>query len=412
MSAFVMTLTQAGLSAVVNVQAGDIGPISITEIGLSDQHFTVSSTLEALPGEFKRLPIGGDVLGDDLIHVTALDASADAYSYRAFALYTSANVLFAVYGQADWIAQKTPATSSYFALDVAMASGQAATLVLGDTNFVNPPATTERQGVVELATAEEAAGGTDPLRALTPAAMQAALLTMLLRVDGAGTDINADLLDGQHGAWYADILSRLGYVPFDSVGFTGPAILTLLKTVDGAGSGADADLLDGQHGAWYADIVSRLGYVPFDSTGFTGPAILTLLKTVDGAGSGADADLLDGQDGAWYADIAARLGYVPQNAAASTTGSNANGYWEKRPNGMIEQWGTATALDPWSGDLAFPIPFSDLASVNLQVTSSASNNGAFDGNKVNGRLIDVSTFQLGSDDGPSPVFWRAIGKYA
>jgi hypothetical protein len=40
--------------------------------------------------------------------------------------------------------------------------------------------------------------------------MQAALLTMLLRVHGAAA---GSLLDGQHGAWYADIVSRLGYVP-------------------------------------------------------------------------------------------------------------------------------------------------------------------------------------------------------
>jgi hypothetical protein len=31
---------------------------------------------------------------------------------------------------------------------------------------------------------------------------------------------------------------------------------------DGAGSGLDADLLDGQQGSWYADIIGRLGYAP------------------------------------------------------------------------------------------------------------------------------------------------------
>jgi hypothetical protein len=33
---------------------------------------------------------------------------------------------------------------------------------------------------------------------------------------------------------------------------------------DGAGSGLDADLLDGQQGSYYTDIVARLGYTPFD----------------------------------------------------------------------------------------------------------------------------------------------------
>ncbi|MGU3314237.1 hypothetical protein ACLBWH_01700 [Sphingomonas sp. M6A6_1c] len=41
---------------------------------------------------------------------------------------------------------------------------------------------------------------------------------------------------------------------------------------DGAGSGLDADLLDGQDGAWYADIAARLGFTPAKKSGdtFTG----------------------------------------------------------------------------------------------------------------------------------------------
>jgi hypothetical protein len=38
---------------------------------------------------------------------------------------------------------------------------------------------------------------------------------------------------------------------------------------DGAGSGMDADLLDGQQGNYYTDIPSRLGYSPDQSGGDT-----------------------------------------------------------------------------------------------------------------------------------------------
>jgi len=57
----------------------------------------------------------------------------------------------------------------------------------------------------------------------------------------------------------------------------------LLLTVDGAGSGIDADKLDGQEGAYYLPAAS-----------YTAADVLTKLLTVDGAGSGLDADLLDG----------------------------------------------------------------------------------------------------------------------
>lgn len=60
---------------------------------------------------------------------------------------------------------------------------------------------------------------------------------------------------------------------------------------DGSGSGLDADLLDGQSGAYY---------LPAGS--YTAADVLTKLLTVDGSGSGLDADLLDGFSGAHYLD--------------------------------------------------------------------------------------------------------------
>jgi hypothetical protein len=139
MTAFIATLTQAGLAAIVNVQTGTIGPISIAQIGLTDTAFTSASTLEALPGEIKRLPVSGDALGDDVIHVEALDTSSDAYTYTGFGLYTSTGLLFAVYGQADVIAAKVAGSTTFITLDIQMAQGQSTAITFGDTNFLNPP---------------------------------------------------------------------------------------------------------------------------------------------------------------------------------------------------------------------------------------------------------------------------------
>lgn len=46
-----------------------------------------------------------------------------------------------------------------------------------------------------------------------------------------------------------------------------------IQQIDGANSGIDADLLDGQQGAWYADIPARQGYTSVDKAGdiMTGP---------------------------------------------------------------------------------------------------------------------------------------------
>lgn len=67
---------------------------------------------------------------------------------------------------------------------------------------------------------------------------------------------------------------------------------------DGAGSGMDADLLDGQQGSFYADVVGRLGYTPLNATAYSAADVKAKLLTVDGSGSGIDADLVDG----WHRD--------------------------------------------------------------------------------------------------------------
>jgi hypothetical protein len=88
-------------------------------------------------------------------------------------------------------------------------------------------------------------------------------------------------------------------------------VLAKLLTVDGANSGLDADLLDGQQGAYYQNAGNlNAGTIPAgrmpahtgDVTSTAGGVALTLnaaqvlakLLTVDGANSGLDADLLDG----------------------------------------------------------------------------------------------------------------------
>jgi hypothetical protein len=87
-----------------------------------------------------------------------------------------------------------------------------------------------------------------------------AALAEILDDDGPGSGLDADLLDGQQGSYYRD-WNSLTNVPAglddgdDDTTYSAGNQLDLTGTtfdvVEGAGSGLDADLLDGQQGSYY-----------------------------------------------------------------------------------------------------------------------------------------------------------------
>jgi hypothetical protein len=218
-------VTNAGRAALVNAANTGTRAVTIAQVGLSGTALAPEAGATVLPGQFKTIAtLSGDVVADDTIHLIVRDESADVFTVRSLALYLADGTLFALYGQADVLLEKSAQALMLLAIDIRFEDVDASAITFGDTNFLNPPATTERQGVVELATVAEAQAGIDALRALTPQAARSAILGWLLAQDGAGCGLDADLLDGQQGSWYTNIAARLGYVPW------GP-------TNDGAGSG-------------------------------------------------------------------------------------------------------------------------------------------------------------------------------
>lgn len=166
-------ITDAGRAALV--AAGNTGTNArkVVAIGVSTAPFDASDrTLKRLPNELKRLTtFGGDNVAADTIHVTLRDDTPDQYKLFGFGMYLENGVLFGAYCQsaADGpIMEKSPAAMVLLSSDVQFATIDAGQLVFGDASFTNPPATTERQGVVELATQDEVNAGTDDLRAITP----------------------------------------------------------------------------------------------------------------------------------------------------------------------------------------------------------------------------------------------------
>jgi len=98
------------------------------------------------------------------------------------------------------------------------------------------------------------------------------------QVDGNGSGIDSDLLDGKTSSEFAT--SNLSNVDNDT-------ILDKIKEVDGPDSGLNADTLDGKQVSELADV---------DLSNVEDTDLLNKLKNVDGSGSGLDADKVRGRD--------------------------------------------------------------------------------------------------------------------
>lgn len=165
MTKLTITITRAGLERFTAAQLDDDLDLGISSVGLTDADFVVAPTVDALPGEFRRVAtISGDQVGDNIVHMTIRDDDPVGYTARGFGLFLADGTLFGVYGQAELLFEKSPAATLLAAIDIAFPAGDVGELVFGNTDFLNPPATSERKGVVELATRAEGLTGTDPLR--------------------------------------------------------------------------------------------------------------------------------------------------------------------------------------------------------------------------------------------------------
>ena len=169
-------ITDAGLAEIVNAENNGTAPVVLAEVGFGTGQYTPSASQTALTNEIKRIDaISGGGAGDNILHLTAEDSSADAYTVYEIGIYTESGTLFAVCSQKSPIITKAAASQALLALDIALTNVNPASVTVGDTNFVLNPATTEREGVIELATEAEVKAGTDATRAVTPATLKAAI---------------------------------------------------------------------------------------------------------------------------------------------------------------------------------------------------------------------------------------------
>lgn len=164
-----ITLTTAGIDALVDAQDAITAAIEITEIGLADASFIAAPTLIALPHEFKRIgAVGGEAVSENMIHMAAQDSTTDVYTAYGLGLYLADGTLFGTYAQVTPLVNKVSIASFLISLDVAFMSSIAAAITFGDANFLNPPATETVQGVARIATNAQADAGVNDATIMSP----------------------------------------------------------------------------------------------------------------------------------------------------------------------------------------------------------------------------------------------------
>ena len=231
-----ITITPAGFAAIVNAEHDGTAPVRISHVGVTPQAFNVDTVGAAVPGEIKRIStFGGRAVAVDTLHLNIRDDSSDTYTLRGFGLYLSNGVLFAVYSQATPIMEKAAAATLLLATDIRFAKITATSIDVGDVDFVNPPATTTQVGVTRFATDQEAAAGSSGSVSMTP--------------KGVVAYVNGRFGEGAPSAFVKTLMTK--------------ATAALLRAAlelksaslkdEGSNNGLDADLVDGQHGAYYLD---------------------------------------------------------------------------------------------------------------------------------------------------------------
>ncbi|MEM5451888.1 tail fiber protein [Paraburkholderia guartelaensis] len=186
MAGTLITVTDIGRAALVAQGNDGTTAHKVVEIGLATAPFAADKAMKALPGERKRIKtFAGENVAADTIHVTLKDDTADQFTLYGFGLYLENGVLVAAYGQATPIMEKSPDALLLLSADMQFATIDAAQLVFGDASFTNPPATAQRQGVIQLATLAEVNAGADAAKAVTPATLKPRLDA---KADLAGAD--------------------------------------------------------------------------------------------------------------------------------------------------------------------------------------------------------------------------------
>jgi len=355
-----LTLTQAGLDALVDAQNGVTTAITIAQLGLSEQQVSVAPTLDALPGEFKRLDsFAGIAASETIIHMTAQDASQDTYDLRSIGLFLDDGTLFAAYSQADPIFRKVDIATFLVSFDVLFSETITGDIAFGDASFLYPPATEQTKGVAEIATHGETDAGEDDSRIVSPAKLAGRLAPILQSIADQAAALAAEETTR---ADEDDALQAL----IDAL---------LARTITGSG------LVTGG-GSLAASRVLQV-------------AIASAAQVRAGTDNGS-------------AITPAALGPMTkslgQSGYATVPGADP-------ANTLLIQWGRSTAIANGTTTVTFPIAFTDAYSVVADGTSDTNQDAQDNYPSVRASSIGPTSFQVWNANQQSDVIcYVALGR--
>jgi len=169
-----LIVTNGGIATIRNAQATGTNAVRIASVRIGSGKWTPTGAATALKTPIKSYTaIAGGAIGDNIIHVEALDQSADAFTAYEVGVFLADGTMLAVASSTTPILVKAAGSQAMLAVDIVISDIGTTTFVFPSASFLVPVATTEIQGIVELATVAEGLAGTDIYRAMTPADVKA-----------------------------------------------------------------------------------------------------------------------------------------------------------------------------------------------------------------------------------------------
>ena len=264
---------------------------------------------------------------------TKLNTDMDLLDAALWAVSVVANAALptATYTAADVLTKIKTVDGAGSGLDADLFDGAESALFarLANPTFTGVPA------------APTAADGTNTTQIATTAFVRAAI-TALVNSSPATLDTLAEIATALgNDPNFATTITALIGTKLNSSAYTAADVLAKLLTVDGAGSGLDADLLDGQSSAYFTDIAARLGYTPANiaSPAFTGNPTAPTPAVDDADTSIATTAFVD------------RLRDLPQSAKAAAFQFDLT----QRGGHVYYSGAAASATIPANATVAFPI---------------------------------------------------------
>lgn len=171
-------ITDAGWAAWLAAEAG-AASITISHVAFGDNGHAIDDEATALVNERARVgAAGGQSIGPQQIHLTAIEDSALDYAIREIGLFLSTGELFAQWSDVSEVAGNKSASLPYvLTIDLALDDIADGGVTIEETEISFPPATESLAGRIEIATTAEVLTGTDAVRAVTPATLAARTAT-------------------------------------------------------------------------------------------------------------------------------------------------------------------------------------------------------------------------------------------